>query len=228
MKKSICKLSILCTIILLCLTGCSKAEANKIYYKLDSEIEYVQDLIFKIANKIAKNEYIEDDKINWNYIQNDVLNVNDSWSILVLDLTEVNVTSENIISFSNDLNNTLIAVNQEDENLLIEKLSNMSQKLNVFKEAYSNNKNNIEKNKIKTGMLSVFSKAYAGNYTLAKDEVNKLIENYKILMNDKSYADENTYQLNKIYILLEEYLASIGTENFDLIRIKYLSAVENI
>ena len=77
-------------------------------------------------------------------------------------------------------------------------------------------------------MLSVFSKAYAGNYTLAKDEVNKLIENYKILMNDKSYADENTYQLNKIYILLEEYLASIGTENFDLIRIKYLSAVENI
>lgn len=228
MKKRFWNISVLCIIILLCLAGCSKDEENKINYKLDSELEYMQDLIFKIASKSAKHEYMEEDEINWDYIKDDVVSINDSWSTLVLDLTDVNVSNEDIIGFSNDLNNTLIAVSNEDENVLLEKLANMSEKLIVFKEVYSNNRNSIEKSKIKTGILSVFSTANSGNYTIAKEEATKLIESYKLLMNDIDYATENAYDLNKVYILLEEFSTGIQTENFDLIRMKYIVAVENI
>ena len=54
------------------------------------------------------------------------------------------------------------------------------------------------------------------------------IQNYKNLMNDNDYAKENSYNLNKIYILLQEYKNSLITQNYDLISIKYINTIENL
>ena len=59
-------------------------------------------------------------------------------------------------------------------------------------------------------------------------EINKTVEDYKNLMNDIGYAEENKYNLNKIYVLLEEYRNAIGGLNYDLVRMKYIVTVENL
>ena len=48
------------------------------------------------------------------------------------------------------------------------------------------------------------------------------------LMKDNNYARENKYNLNKIYVLLEEYKNSLETQNYDLIRMKYILVVEEL
>ena len=66
------------------------------------------------------------------------------------------------------------------------------------------------------------------DFATAKTKSETLIETYKGLMNQISYAQDNGYNLNKVYVLLEEYRNAIGTGNKDLVRMKYIATVENL
>ncbi len=228
MKRIVIKSICVCSILLFCLTGCRKQEEKNIQDKLRTELEYVEDLIFKIANKHAKGEYIEEDEFKWNYVKSDVQRMNETWGTLVLDLTQVNVPNEQILKFSNDLNELLISFSKEDEKTLLEKLNAMYANVIVFKEAALKDKNQIEKNKIKGEVLSIYSLVLNQDFATAKTKSETLIETYKGLMNQISYAQDNGYNLNKVYVLLEEYRNAIGTGNKDLVRMKYIATVENL
>lgn len=228
MKRVIFVSISVCTILLFCLTGCGRQPEKNINDKLNAELEYVEDLIFKIANKHAKGEYVEEDKFKWEDIKEDIQKINNTWNTLILDLTEVNVSNQDIIDFSNDLNDLLISVSKENEVVMLEKLNDMYAKVIVFKESYSENKNQIQKNKIKSEILSIYALINKDDYESAKTKIANTIDTYKSMMNDISYAEENAYNLNKIYVLLEEFSNSIQTENYDLIRMKYIVTVENL
>lgn len=228
MRKVVFKSVCVGALLLILLTGCGKQEEKNINDKLDAELEYVEDLIFKIANKHAKGEYIEDEKFKWDYLKGDMQKINDSWNTLILDLTEVNVQNQVIIGYSTDLNDLLIAVSKENESAMLDKLNDMYAKVILFKEAYSQEKNRIEKNKIKSDVLGVYCLVNKNDYPAAKTKATTTVENYKSLMNDIQYAEENAYNLNKIYVLLEEFSNAIQTENFDLVRMKYIVTVENL
>lgn len=228
MKKVIFSSLCVGVILLFSLTGCQRMKPVDITTKLDAELEYVEDLIFKIANKYAKGEYLEDEEFKWEHIKGDIEKINDSWSTLILDLTEVEVANQEMIGFSNNLNDLLITVSKEDDIAMLENLSNMYLKVIKFKEVYSENKNQIKKNKIKADVLVVFSLANKDDYESAKAKAGELVQNYKGFMNDKSYAEENAYNLNKIYALIEEFRNSLDRQNYDLIRMKYIVTVENL
>ena len=226
MKKK--RFIVLCIICILLLTGCAPKEKPKINDKLDAEILYIEDLIFKIANKYAKKEYIQDDKINFDYIKDDVNRINDLWGNLILDLTEVNVSNEEILDFSNKLNDLIISISKKDELKMIDYLSELNTQLIGFKASYTENKNNIKRMEIKNDILEIFNLVNKSEFNLANDKMDATIQVYKSLMNDDDYAKENFYNLKKIYILLEEYKTSLVTENFDLISIKYINTIENL
>ena len=216
------------TIIIIGLTGCTSKQKSNINEKLDAEISYIEDLIIKIANKYAKKEYEENNKINFDYIKDDIIRINDSWSRLILDLTEVNTTNEEIFEFSNQLNNLIISVGQEDEKKLIDNLSKIYSQLMNFKSSYTDNKNSIEKNELKKDVFEVFNLINNSKYDEANIQIDSTIKRYRDLMNDNDYVKENSYNLNKIYILLQDLKKSLLTENFDLISIKYINLIENI
>lgn len=155
-------------ILLFCLTGCGKQQEKGIENKLDAELEYVEDLIFKIANKHAKGEYLKDDEFQWDYVKGDIQKINDSWNTLILDLTEVNSSNQDIIGFSTDLNDLLISISKENEVTMLDKLNNMYAKIIIFKQAYSQDKNKIQKNKIKSEVLNVYCLVNQDNYENAK------------------------------------------------------------
>lgn len=215
-------------IVLLTFTGCSFKEEPKINDKLDVEISYIEDLIFKIINKYAKKEYIEDEKINFDYIKEDVNRINDTWNTLILDLTEVNISNEDILNFSNELNNLIITIGEKDDIKMIDDMSIMYSQLIKFKAQYSENKNLIKKYEVKNNVLQVFNFVNKSEFNLASQQIDYTIASYRNLMNDNDYASEYTYNLNKIYILLEEYKNSIQTQNYDLICIKYINTIENL
>lgn len=215
-------------LLLFSLSGCTNSSEKNINDKLDSELEYIEDIIFKISNKYAKGEYLEDDKMKWEEIKDDVIKINSSWGMLILDLTDVNVQNKEIIDFSNNLNNLIISVSEENEINLIDNLSKMYEKIINFKKSYNTDKNKIYKNEIKSGVLKVFNIVNKSDWEGAKIEINSVTEQYQNLMKNESYAKENEYNINKIYVLLEEYNNSINTSKYDLVRLKYISTVENL
>ena len=150
----------LCLLVMLfSLTGCQNKSEKGINDKLDSELRYFENLMFKIANKHAKGEYIEDDKINWDDIKNEVGKINSSWNNLVLDLTVVKVQNQDIVEFSNYLNDAMLSVKNKNEVILLNKINAMYEKIVVFRQAYSNNQNENEKKKLKSNILKIYTLA---------------------------------------------------------------------
>ena len=140
----------------------------------------------------------------------------------------MNVQNQDIMEFSNRLNNLLVSMNEEDEITMIEELNKLYEKVILFKQAYSENKNHIHKNRIKSGVLNVYSLANQDDWATAKTQMDRVLEDYKSLMSNPSYVEENSYNLNKIYVLLEEYKVSMQTQNYNLVRMKYIITVENL
>lgn len=226
MKKI--RFCILMVIMFIFLTGCSSENKRTLEEKIDAEIEYMQDIIFTISNKHAKKEYIEEDKINWEEIKKDIQKLDNSWITLSLDLGELNIDNEKIINCSAKIEDVLILVgNKDDINLLIN-IQKIYENMIELKNDYSEDKNLIKKMKIKDDVFKIYNLSYQNNYDLAKSECLSLKKYYNELMNDENYTRENNYNLNKVYILIEELDSSVQKDNMDLIRMRFLNLIEKM
>lgn len=215
---------------IICFTGCSinRDAPKSIEEKTDEEIGYVEDEILNLANRYAKKEYIKDGGLDWETIQKDTENLNNSLDTIVLDLSETKISNEDLVNFRNELNNVNIAISQKNENEFMQRCSYMYSLLPTYLEKYSSNKNEINNMKLKSLVLSSFVQSNFLDWENAKTTIGLAETKYKEMMDDVDYMKEYSYNLNKIYVLLEELKNAIDIEQVDLSRIKYINFIEKI
>ena len=220
-------LIILCTIVL---TGCTikNDEEKNIKDKTNEEIDYLENEIFTVVNKYIKGEYIENDKINWKDMNKDVQAINSSLDTIMLDLSEVNITNDELINFRNQVNDVSIAITNEDENNFMQKASYLYSLLPNYLEKYSEEKNKVNIMKLKSLVLSSLSYANSLQWAEAKSTAGLAESKYKEMMDDVDYMKEYSYNLNKVYILIGEFKNAVEIEELDLCKQKYINFVEKI
>ncbi len=227
--KKILQSGICIIFVLICLTGCSyEKEEKTIQDKTNQEISYVEDAIFLIANKYVKGEYQTDNGLNWDAIFNDEKKINDVLDSILLDLSELKIGNDHLVSFSNTLNQLIITTSNKNETDFMIRLSNLYALLPQYMNQYSDNKNEVKKKEIKSIVLSSYSLANASNWTEAKTMIQSAEDNYNGMMNDVDYMQQNSYHLNRIYVLIEELKNATNLENIDLMKAKYLAIIEKI
>lgn len=244
----------LLVIFIFSLTGCSlqnNVENKTIQDKTNEEISYLEDEILTIANRYAKGEYdiaveeekndetenqVENDKIeedkpkelNWDDISNTTTKINNSLDTIILDLTEVQISNEDLVNFRNHVNNLNIAVTNKDERMLLEEISILYSLLPTYEGKYLDDKNKISIMELKSLVFSSFIYSNLLDWDNAKNTVVSAENKYKEMMDDVDYMKEYSYNLNKIYILLEEFKTAIDSEQLELAKIKYIEFIENI
>lgn len=226
-KVFIYNLIIICMILIL--SGCSlnEDEEDKSKLKTEAEINYVEDSVLKILNKYAKGEYVkEDDTIDWKSIQNDEKSLLSSLDTIVLDLSELNVRNEDIVRLSDEINNLIIITSEEDEILLVSKLKDIYSLIPSIVQSYEKDKNIVNKKKVRELILSCYNFALQDKWDEAKNEITNLENKYKEMMNDLNYAENNSYNLNNVYVLIEEFKNAIELQNKDIINLKYINLIE--
>lgn len=222
-------------LIMICLimnlSGCTitKEDDEKMKTKTEAEINYVEDSILKILNKYVKGEYFgEDKKIDWNNIKNDEKSLLNSLDTIVLDLAEIKVNNEDIINLSDELNNLIITTSKEDEKAFVSKIKDVYSLIPKILYNFENDKNIINKKEIRKLIISCYSLANEENWEECKNEILNLENKYKEMMNDVNYSENNAYNLNNVYVLIEEYKNAVELENIDLINLKYINLIEKI
>lgn len=212
------------------LTGCSlgEDEVKTITDKTTEEIDYLEDEILTVTNKYIKGEYSENDNIKWEDINNDAQKINNVLDTIMLDLSEVNISNEEIINFRNEVNNLMIAIGSKDKYTFMQKLSYLYSLLPNYLEKYSGDKNKINIMKLKSLVLSGMVYSNSLEWDQAKTTMGLAETKYKEMMDDVDYMKEYSYNLNKIYILLEEFKNSVDIEELELVRQKYINFIEKI
>lgn len=215
--------------ILFILSGCSiNNEENEktIQDKVNEEINFLENKTFTITNKYAKGEYLVDEKLNWKDISKEVEEINLSIDTIIQDLSELDISNEDILALRNEVNSLLISSGNEDEYNLLQRTSYLYSLLPNYLEKYSDDKNQVDVMKLKSLILSSFVQANFLEWDTAKNTIVLAEAKYNEMMNNVDYMKEYSNNLNKIYVLLEELKNAIELQEVELTKVKFVNFIE--
>lgn len=216
-------------LILFILSGCSVSNADdKIKSKVSSEINYFENEIFAILVKYAKGEYNTEQGIDWDGMYKESEKITESWSTVVLDLSKLNISKEQINGLGQDLSNLVISISSENLSDVFNYLYSAYSRLPEIKKLYSENDIEIKKLELKKSVVFAYKQAEESDFESSKNEIQNASNKYNDMMNDVNYSKENAYNLNKVFVEIEELKSAINLENLPLIRIRFVNFIEEI
>ena len=183
-----------------------------------------------ISSQLSPNTILTPvtEQLDWVSIKNEIENLYFSWNTIILDLYKLNIESNDILTFSNSIDTATIYIKNEDKNnseLAIAKLYSMLPKF------YENISNNIvKKNILQTKAYILNAYALVGNnrWEDAQNEISKADEIYMLINTNAKYVSENSYKVNKVYVLINELKNSMNNKDNQIFYIKYRNLLEEI
>ena len=166
--------------------------------------------------------------IDWEVIKPEIELLNESWSIIVLDLYSLNTNSETILDFSSKLNTAMISIKNEDKKGSLTALANLYTSLPEFLKQI-----NAETNLQKIRQTQSYTiNAYALADDMTNPEINsnlqRAVDVYSQIISDIDYTKDKTFKINKAYVLLNELVNSINNVDSDIFYVKYKNFMETI
>ncbi len=246
--KKIVSILLLLSVFLVFLTGCSNQESVSLQDKNIAELEYVEKNIVDILNKLVReqyaveetqekvtNEILEDEidlrrrpTLNWEKLLNDTKKIENSIPTILVDLTALNIEATEIAKLSDGVNNMIIAIGNEDEKTYLIELNNVYSLIPTYMEKYAGNNEKTFKKKLKYYAISTYIAYSDGNLEMAKTQSGELERVYSEKMQDMNYVQNNEYNLNKLYILIQELKRAVDSNSSELVKSKYLLIIDEI
>lgn len=163
--------------------------------------------------------------INWSKIKTDIELINIAWSIILVDLYQLNLPEEVANEFSNQLNNCIISISNEDKNTSIENLALLYNILPTILDKIEMNKKIITIKTVKGHLLSAYSFANKREWQNVKDELYKMERKFVNLQKDKTCAKN---KINNITIDIQEIKQCLNNENLKIFLMNYKKLIERI
>lgn len=212
------------------LSGCeiNVDENLSVEDKITEEIEYIENKILTFYSMYAKGEYGVLEEINWDLIEENVIDLNGVLDTIILDMAEVEISNEDIIVFKDGVNRLSIATSNRNINAVLEEYNILYSILPKYAQNAFKNKNDVKRLELKSQIVSSFVYANLFDWESASTGINLADAKYKEMMDDVDYMKEYSYNLNKIFILLSEIKNAIGLQELELVKIKYVNFIEKI
>lgn len=229
-KKYIFNFVILIMMLIL-FTGCTGIESEtkeaSIEDKAKSEIEYLEDEIFTVLNKYSKNEYMtDDDTVDWEKVNTETQKVGKVLDTMILDFGEAKISNDELNKFRTEINNLLISTSSGDERTFFYSISNLYSLLPEYYGKFSGDNNKKDIMTLKSLVLKSYVNSHFLEWDGAKANANFAENKYKEIADNLDYMKEYSYNLNKTYVLVEEFKNAVDAEQAELSKTKYINFIE--
>lgn len=245
---------ILLTILLITLTGCtiSASTDNELLSdKIFEELTYLENNIYDIVFKFANDDYIVNEKISnelveenennenvvidikvydFDKVRDDLKRVNNALDVTLVDLAEKSIERNEVLSLSNKTNELYMNLDEENINIVLNDLNELEKVIiKNYESNFDRNNNEVKLKKIKAEVLNIFvlSQIYEDK-TLAKERIGEVLSVLENEVKNEEFIKENTYLVNNLYLNVSELKTAIDLENDNLIRLKYMEVVKSL
>lgn len=180
----------------------------------------------KISFSMTQNT-INTDEIDWKNLESEISNLYKSWSEIIIDLNKVNSNNENILKFSNDLDETTKYIKIQDKVNSLSMVAKLYSYLPQFMELYEKDGRKIAFMQTKTNIIRAYSIIEQEKWEEIKKEISSSINSFNTILNDVN-NNKNQYNINKTYVFLNEFNNSIDTNDKEILYIKYRNLIQEI
>ena len=202
-------------------SGNSDNDSNSISSKTEEQVKY----------EIQKNDILLIDlsNIDWEYIKANTESIYNLWANLIIDLHELNVNNQDILNFSNTLDQVTLSVKQENKYASVTNLVSLYSYLPTYVNQFSNNENEKNLFLTKNCVLNTYALIEQQNWDEMKKQTASAIEYFSNIMNNiENNERQNKNKITKIYVLLNELYSSIDLKDKELYYIKYRNVMEEL
>ena len=178
----------------------------------------------KTDNLLSKNF----NNIKWESIKNEVEQLNESWSIIALDLYGLKIDNSEILNFSSKLNTAMLNIKNENKTDSLASLANLYESIPLFYYGV-NSDNNLQKiRKTQSYVVNAYILAGDINNPDIANNLQKALKTYEEVITNIDYIEGKTYKTNKAYVLLNELTNSLEIKDQTIFYIKYVDFMETI
>ena len=169
------------------------------------------------------------DDVNWDYLKTEIELLDTSWSVVLYDLYKIDNNDNNqILKFSDILNNSIISIKEENK---ADSITNLAQLYSYIPEfvRISSNDNNLKNIKeTKKYIIDSYASVTNDDWTTATSALQSAEENFSNIFKDLEYMKKNEYKVNKTYILLKELQNCLEQQDKSIFFMKYINLMENL
>ena len=181
------------------------------------------------TNMVMNVELSKDrNNIDWTTIKNDVELLNESWTIITIDLYTLNANSNTILNFSNKLNTAMVAIKNEDKQKSLTALADLYSSIPEFLREIDADKNMQKIRQTQSYVIDAYILADDMENTEINKNLTQAIATYSEVMSDIDYTKDKTEKTNKVYVLLNELANSLTKKDTDVFYIKYKNFMKEI
>ena len=168
-------------------------------------------------------------EVDWKTIEGELEVLYSTWSSVILDLYSTGVNSENILSFSNTLDDTLVNVKKQDKALTAMYFAKLYAHLPLFLENAKIDEVDKKSLEAKSYIINAYAFAETENWDRMGQEITKAEGIFEGLVNDAKYVnDDRKYNINKTYIVIEELKNSLDVKEKGIFYVKYKNVLEEL
>ena len=167
-------------------------------------------------------------KLEWDKMKQDIEAINTSWSVMMIDLKNNNVSEDSITEFSNTLNSTIISIKNEDKKATLTNLTNLYSYIPKFLTSISADQNTQVLETTKYHVFLAYSAASQENWDTATTNLEAAESNFLNILNDEEYKDNKKFKSTKTHTLIKDLKNSIFNKDKDLFFLKYKNLIESL
>jgi hypothetical protein len=178
--------------------------------------------------KMVENTTLTGSKdTNWDELAYEIEVLNSSWATITLDLYRQNIDGQSILNFNTDLDNTIKAIKANNKQDTLTYLAKLYSYLPIYEQGFNSNANEVNLYNVRACMYNAYAIIEQNNNDEAKKQLQSA-EDFLLTMMNNIDTSQETFNLNKTYILLKDLQNSVDLNNADIFYMKYKNLYEEI
>lgn len=170
----------------------------------------------------------QSDEINWDEVKNEVENLYASIPTITMDLYKINLNQDDILAFNKEFDNLVLVIKDENKEETLKQLSKLYEYIPKFVSNAVNEELYTRILETKSNIFKAYSKLESENWNEMSNDIANGINVYSQLLTSTNIDSSKQYNINRMYIMLNELKNAVPLEDKSIFLIKYKNVIEEI
>lgn len=170
----------------------------------------------------------DENKIDWKSIKTQIETINEAWTVVLLDLSSLNIDNNDILNFSTTLDNCIISIKDENKIDSLTNIAKLYSYIPIIENDISaeNSTQNIKQ--VKSYIINAYSVVEQGDWITVENNILEAEKTFKNITTDIEYIKDKEYKTNRTYVLIKELQNSLSYKDRKLFYAKYKNLMESV
>lgn len=166
--------------------------------------------------------------VDWSNVKSEIEILYSSIPTITLDLSQENISQEDILNFNKEFDNLAKAVKSENKEETLKELAIVYEYMPKFIEKSTDDDVTNKLARTKAHIYNAYSKLDSKDWKQIENEAQEAVNIYSELLSNTNIGGNKQYNISKIYIMLNEFKNSVNIKDETIFLIKYKNLIEGM